>query len=86
MDQLQINRYAKSAGELKLTFYSGDSAIEANKLSLNLSTSVKDTTYDSTTGYLHTINLPDGITSLYIVNESNTAQNIYAFKVGHLAA
>ena len=86
MDQLQINRYAKSAGELKLTFYSGDSAIEANKLSLDLSTSVKDTTYDPKTGYLHTINLPDGITSLYIVNESNTVQNIYAFKVGHLAA
>ena len=87
MDQLQINRYSKTATDpLKLSFYSGDGAVESNKLSLDLSKSVKDTTYDPETGYAVTINLPDGITSLYITNESNSGQNIYAFKVGHLAA
>lgn len=86
IDQLQINKYAKTPGPLNLTFYAGEKADEEKKLSLNVSTYVKDTTYDKSNGYLYTINIPDGVTSLYLTNESATKENIYAFKVGHLIA
>lgn len=84
IDQITINKYAKKAEDFSFSIYSGDKVDPEKKISVDTSKAVADTTYDKGNEFLYTINIPDGVTQLLIINESKKAESMYEIKVGHL--